>query len=85
MPARMGGNDVAQRLHRAREKPRKLPCRRKVGWGERLVHEQDMNPIKARFKLKIGRTGGLARIALGRCPSYPPGGEVSAVVPDGQA
>jgi hypothetical protein len=50
-----------------------------------LVHEQDMNPIKARFKLKIGRTGGLARIALGRCPSYPPGGEVSAVVPDGQA
>jgi hypothetical protein len=43
MPAGMVANDLAQRLHRAREKPRKLPCRRKFGWGERFVHERKIN------------------------------------------
>ncbi len=43
LPPSMGGDHVAQRLHRARKKPRKLPCRRKFRWGESFGHERKKN------------------------------------------
>jgi hypothetical protein len=64
LPASMDRNNLAQRLHGAREKPRKLQCRRKCGWGERFGHERDMNPPDGRFNQKICQQISLPSLAF---------------------
>jgi hypothetical protein len=77
MPPGMGGNDLAQRLHGARKKPRKLQTLRnvqrglqrgrKIGWGESVGHERmKTTSLKPLQEEKLAGENGWALFARRR-------------------